>query len=235
MSTPADSSDSGKSDNHGVVLPEKTLIKNHGFVHFNQMYQLSTAAAENRERLISDLYLPDEPSSLFAAIQLKEKFGGKIGWYVREHPDLRQRVSTFSTFESTNLPYFDLLYRMTESVQDKIDFAICTGKGYEALLTEMGIEAININRIFSSFQSGFSPEFTKNFLNLPTEAVIIAYPCNIYLASDFSQVGFPLGSIKCNCLIMTRVLRCVHKYASYQNMNICSYMQMVGKIIQWIC
>ena len=162
--------------------------KNIGFVHFKQMHALSNTALKLQRKIKADLYLPDEPTSVLPALQLKEKFGGKIGWHVKEHPDLRQRVSGFSTFEKSNLPFFDLLNRMLHTMAADIDLAICTGKGYEILIRQMGITAYNINRKCPLPVRRADEKVIRDHLNLPHESVLVASPCNIYIASEFSHV-----------------------------------------------
>ncbi|WP_207385192.1 hypothetical protein, partial [Legionella beliardensis] len=160
---------------------------------FDNMFSFASHVENLAESLQADAYLLIGRSDLLSVATLKERFGGKIIWYVNEHPlsNLQRRYSP-KLYNKTDRQFITYLDTIHHELIKVIDSCICTGQGYANLLAQVGVPSYNVNRyidIDTTIIDNQNDNIIRDKLSLnPAKQIILAYPCNIYPTSDFISI-----------------------------------------------
>ncbi|WP_419419263.1 hypothetical protein ACNVED_12060 [Legionella sp. D16C41] len=174
---------------------------------FDSMFNFAQFTSRYIDNLQSDSYIFIGKLDLLAIATLKARFGGKIIWYVNEHPlsDLQRYFSSklYNKVDRQFINYLDTIHQEMLSV---IDLCICTGQGYADILSRTGVQAYNINRYIDvdiNVIDNLDDNIIRDKLFLdPTKQIILAYPCTIYPTSDFISILKYMLSLPKNYILL---------------------------------
>ncbi len=162
------------------------------YKHINSFFRSASIIESMAERLTGDLFIANEASTLLPALQLKQKYGGKVVWFVKEHWSYQARSFTYWKFNETNEIGWQSIDDMILACCEDVDFALCTGRGYQIALEQLGVNAININRKILNKVNNLAVKncnISEQIKALRLDGCkVLVYPGTIYESSDFLTV-----------------------------------------------
>lgn len=159
----------------------------------DQFFTFSSLVESYARELKADIYISNEEATLIPALALRDAQGGQAIWYVKEHPHQSERIFAYDTWNDVNKLMWQELNSLINCVVPSFDSAICTGKGYQDFVEQLGVKAEDIGRKFFHLkdfdvESEVVDEFLASFKAREDVEKIIVYPSTIYGISDFLSV-----------------------------------------------
>lgn len=136
----------------------------------------------------ADVYIAGEPESLLAAVRYKKKYGGKVVWFIREHPFRLHRLQPLIPYSKQELEKFHKLDQLVKACMPEVDLCICTGEGFAQFCREQHMNALSMNFRLNFVKRDFVRIDFRSQLHLSKDTKLIAYPCSIYTATNIKSM-----------------------------------------------